>query len=168
MAQITEQLYEQTIHYFSESLSEILKPLNMVLIPGGTFLMGSPEDEEGRSNNESPQHLVKVPSFFMSEFLITQAHWAVVAQMPQVEEELQVSPARFPGNDRPIETISWFEAREFCQRLSRHTGRNYQLPTESEWEYACRAGTMKPRLLILFLQMPLVCTTCMAMLGNGA
>jgi formylglycine-generating enzyme required for sulfatase activity len=144
MAKVTEQRYQQTIHYFAEPLPGILKPLNMVFIPGGTFLMGSPEDEEGRSNNESPQHLVKVPSFFMSEFLITQAHWAVVAQMPQIKKALEINPSYFQGHNHPVETISWFDAEEFCERLSLQTRRKYRLPTEAEWEYACRAGTETP------------------------
>jgi formylglycine-generating enzyme required for sulfatase activity len=85
-----------------------------------------------------------VPSFFMSEFPITQAHWATVAQMPKVKIDLEISPANFKGTDRPIEQVNWFEATEFCQRLSQHTDRNYRLPTEAEWEYACRAGSITP------------------------
>jgi formylglycine-generating enzyme required for sulfatase activity len=144
MAKVTEQRYQQTIHYFAEPLPGILKLLNMVFIPGGTFLMGSPEDEKGRSNNESPQHSVTVPSFFISEFLITQAQWAVVAKMQPFTIKLEMNPARFKDNDRPVETISWFDAVEFCQRLSRQTRRTYRLPSDAEWEYACRAGTTTP------------------------
>jgi formylglycine-generating enzyme required for sulfatase activity len=115
-----------------------------VLIQGGTFEMGSPIEELDRFEDESPQHSVTVPSFFMSEFLITQAYWAIVAQTEQIDQKLEISPARFKGDDQPVEQVSWFEAVEFCQRLSRQSGRIYRLPTEAEWEYVCRAGTTTP------------------------
>jgi formylglycine-generating enzyme required for sulfatase activity len=147
MAQLSIAKHSQKIHYFEESLHPsnlVLEPIKMVLILGGTFDMGSPETEIDRHKNESPQHRVTVPSFFMSEFPIVQAHWAMVAQMQQIERKLEISPARFKGTDRPVENVNWFEAVEFCQRLSRESGRIYRLPTEAEWEYACRAGTTTP------------------------
>ena len=108
--------------------------------------MGSPETELDRFDDESPQHVVTVPSFFMSEFLIAAPHWRVVAElMPRVDIDLEASPSHFKGKgDRPVESISWFEAVEFCKRLSQHSNRTYRLPTEAEWEYACRAGTTTP------------------------
>jgi formylglycine-generating enzyme required for sulfatase activity len=109
------------------------------------FQMGSPETEIDRFESESPQHEVTVPSFFMSEYLIADSHWTAVARMPRVDIELQESPSYFKGKgDRPVESINWFEAVEFCERLSQHSGRRYRLPTEAEWEYACRAGTTTP------------------------
>jgi formylglycine-generating enzyme required for sulfatase activity len=147
MAELTIQKYPQEIHYFAEQMHPSnlgIAPMNMVLIMGGSFLMGSPNTEIDRSEDESPQHQVTVPSFFMSEFPIIQAHWAMVAQMPRVTIDLEIAPANFKGNDRPIEQINWFEAIEFCQRLSQYTGRIYRLPTEAEWEYACRAGSTTP------------------------
>ncbi len=148
MAELIIQKYPQEIHYFAEPMPPgydvVVKPMNMVLIMGGSFLMGSPDTEIDRRENESPQHQVTVPSFFMSEFLITQAHWATVAQWPKVKIDLEISPANFKGTDRPIEKINWFEAIEFCQRFSQHTGRIYRLPTEAEWEYACRADSTTP------------------------
>jgi formylglycine-generating enzyme required for sulfatase activity len=148
MVKLTIQKYPQEIHYFAEPMPTgwdvFVKPMNMVLIMGGSFMMGSPDTEIDRRENESPQHQVAVPSFFMSEFPITQAHWATVAQLPKVKIDLEIAPANFKGADRPIERVDWFEAIEFCQRLSLHTGRTYRLPTEAEWEYACRAGSITP------------------------
>ena len=144
MPELSIEKYAQKIHYFTEPLIFPLKPINMVLIPGGTFQMGSPETELDRNDNESPQHSVTVQPFFMSEYPIAQAHWSLVAQMPQVEIELSSSPSHFKGNERPVENVSWFEAVEFCKRLSNHSKRTYRLPTEAEWEYACRANSQTP------------------------
>jgi formylglycine-generating enzyme required for sulfatase activity len=118
--------------------------LEMVSIPAGEFLMGSPEKEEKRENDESPQHLVKVSSCFMGKFEVTQAQWAAVAKLPKVKIDLNPDPAYFKGAKRPVEQVSWLEVVEFCDRLSQKTGRLYRLPSEAEWEYACRAGTTTP------------------------
>jgi formylglycine-generating enzyme required for sulfatase activity len=149
MAQLSISNHAQKVHYFGEPLHKspkfIIKPINMVLILGGTFQMGSPETELDRYEVESPQHLVTVPAFFMSEYPITKAHWLAVAQMPQIEIKLEDAPSYFKnGTDTPVENINWFEAVEFCARLSWHSGRIYRLPTEAEWEYACRAGSTTP------------------------
>jgi formylglycine-generating enzyme required for sulfatase activity len=107
--------------------------------------MGSPEDEEGRRDSEGPQHEVTFANtFFMAKYPITQAQWRAVAAMPQVERELNSAPSRFKGDNRPVEQVTWYDVVEFCARLSQHTGRDYRLPTEAEWEYACRAGTTTP------------------------
>ncbi len=116
----------------------------MMSIPAGTFLMGSPENELKRESNEGPQHEVRVSQFFMARYLVTQAQWRAVAEMSPVERELDVDPSSFKGANRPVEKVSWDDAVEFCARLSAHTGRPYRLPTEAEWEYACRAGTKTP------------------------
>ena len=118
--------------------------LEMVLIPGGEFWMGSPEDELDRRTNESPRHRVRVPTFLMGKYPVTQAQWRVVAALPQVERALKPDPSEFKGANRPVEQVSWHDAVEFCRRLSQHSGRDYRLPSESEWEYACRAGTSTP------------------------
>jgi formylglycine-generating enzyme required for sulfatase activity len=152
MAQISIAKHPQKIHYFGEPLHRsnlILNPLNMILIQGGTFDMGSPETEIDRFEEESPQHPVTVPSFFMSEYLIARAHWLVVADtMPQVDIPLKLSPSRLKIEDdrivHPVTDVNWFEAVEFCKRLSKHSRRTYRLPTEAEWEFACRAGTKTP------------------------
>jgi formylglycine-generating enzyme required for sulfatase activity/DNA-binding Xre family transcriptional regulator len=118
--------------------------LEMVLIPEGTFLMGSPETEVGRLNNEDPQHSVTVKSCLMGKYPITQAQWTVIASFPKVHQDLELDPSHFKGTDRPVEQVSWHDAVEFCARLSKKTGYEYRLPTEAEWEYACRAGTITP------------------------
>ncbi len=119
-------------------------PLHMVIVPGGTFLMGSPDDEPEREEREGPQHEVTVPAFFMGRYPVTQAQWQAVAALPQVERERAPDPSRFKGDNRPVESVTWYDAVEFCARLSVHTGRQYRLPAEAEWEYACRAGTTTP------------------------
>jgi formylglycine-generating enzyme required for sulfatase activity len=129
--------------YFEEDLGNEIK-LAMVLIPEGSFMMGSPEDEEGHDEFQSPQHEVTVKAFSMGKYPVTQTQWKIVAALPKVELELDSNPSRFKGGDRPVERVSWYDAVEFCARLSQKTGRNYRLPSEAEWEYACRAGTKTP------------------------
>ncbi|NEQ40605.1 MAG: SUMF1/EgtB/PvdO family nonheme iron enzyme [Okeania sp. SIO3I5] len=109
--------------------------LEMVKIPGGRFFMGSPETEVGRRDTESPQHYVDVPEFFMGKYPVTQAQWEAV---------MGNNPSEFKGANRPVENVSWNDATEFCQKLSEITGKKYSLPSESQWEYACRAGTTTP------------------------
>jgi len=136
--------YKQgTAQYYIEDLGNRVE-LEMVLIPAGTFTMGAPEDEEGSKDNERPQHQVKVPTFFMARYQVTQAQWQAVANLPHVERELKPEPSNFKGDNLPVEQISWYDAVEFCSRLSNHTEREYRLPSEAEWEYACRAGTTTP------------------------
>jgi formylglycine-generating enzyme required for sulfatase activity len=118
--------------------------LEMVGIAGGEFLMGSPAEEPESYDDERPQHLVKVPDFYLGRYPVTQAQWRSVAAMPQEERELDLDPSNFKGDTRPVEQVSWLDVIEFCARLSKHTKRPYRLPTEAEWEYACRAGTTTP------------------------
>jgi formylglycine-generating enzyme required for sulfatase activity len=118
--------------------------LAMVRIPAGAFMMGSPAAEPERSSRESPQRIVTVPEFYLGKYPVTQAQWRSVANLPKVERELQLQPSRFLGGDLPVEQVSWYEAEEFCRRLSVVTGRVYRLPSEAEWEYACRGRTTTP------------------------
>ncbi len=129
--------------YFTENLRNGVT-LDMVAIPGGEFLMGAPQDEKGSYGNERPQHKVTVQPFFMGKFPVTQAQWREVANLPKVDRDLKPNPSNFKGDNRPVEWVSWYDAVEFCQRLSEATGREYRLPSEAEWEYACRAGTTTP------------------------
>jgi formylglycine-generating enzyme required for sulfatase activity len=142
------QYRDRTAQFFTEDnleLSTGKTPLDMIHIPPGSFLMGSPEGELGRYRAEGPQHPVAIAQpFFMGKHPITQAQWRVVAAMGQVERELAAEPSKFKGDNRPVEQISWLDAVEFCCRLEKATGRPYRLPTEAEWEYACRAGTTTP------------------------
>jgi formylglycine-generating enzyme required for sulfatase activity len=118
--------------------------LPLVLIPSGEFLMGSPEGEEDSDDDERPQHWVSVESFLMGQTPITQEQWAVVAGWEKVGKDLDPDPSEFKGDQRPVEQISWQDAIEFCARLRRKTKKDYRLPTEAQWEYACRAGTTTP------------------------
>lgn len=118
--------------------------LEMVNIPAGRFWMGSPDNEEGRLDDEGPVHSVTVPAFAMGKYPVTQAQWSEVAALPQMQMELPPFPSCFRGTNRPVEQVSWHMAVEFCERLSRYAGRSYRLPSEAEWEYACRARTTTP------------------------
>ncbi len=110
--------------------------LEMVEIPGGTFMMGSPSSEANRYKDEAPQHKVTIPAFYMGKYQVTQAHW---------QEIMWNNPSHFKRNDKlPVEQVNWNETIEFCRKLSKKTGNKYRLPSEAEWEYACRAGTTTP------------------------
>ena len=146
MPKIIIHEYERTAQYFIEDLGNGIQ-LEMVMIPNGTFMMGSPktkETEEGSRDNERPQHQVTIKAFCLGKYQVTQAQWKAVAAFPQVNRELKPDPSNFKGANRPVEQVSWEDAVEFCDRLSRHTKRQYRLPSEAEWEYACRAGTTTP------------------------
>ncbi|KST67700.1 formylglycine-generating enzyme family protein [Mastigocoleus testarum] len=140
--QIVERSRAQNKYFFENLTHEVI--LEMVSIPGGTFIMGSPEKEEGSEIQETPQHEVKVTPFYLGKYPITQAQWRVVTSFPKVKHELKADPSEFKGANRPVDSIDLLEAVEFCNRLSEKTGKIYRLPTEAEWEYACRAGTTTP------------------------
>jgi len=118
--------------------------LELVAIPGGTYVRGAPQTEEGWQPNQSPQQEVEISPFWMSRTPITQAQWRIVAALPSVNRKLSLNPSCFSGDKRPVEQVSWHDAVEFCARLSALTNRAYRLPSETEWEYACRAGTQTP------------------------
>jgi eukaryotic-like serine/threonine-protein kinase len=120
--------------FFAEDLGSGIT-LDMVAIPGGKFIMGSPATEKDRYSDEGPQREVSIQPFSMGKFAVTQAQWQAV---------MGNNPSDFKGDKRPIERITWHQAREFCRKLSQQTGRQYRLPSEAEWEYACRAGTTTP------------------------
>ena len=109
--------------------------LEMVYIPGGSFLMGSPETEAERDDSEGPQHKVTLQPFYMSKYPITQQQYQAI---------MGNNPSYFKGENCPVEQVSWNDATEFCQKLSKKIGGTYSLPSESQWEYACRAGTTTP------------------------
>ncbi|MBD2337208.1 SUMF1/EgtB/PvdO family nonheme iron enzyme [Calothrix sp. FACHB-156] len=129
--------------FFTENLGNGVV-LEMVAISGGKFLMGSPENEEGRTSWESPQHNVTIQPFFMGKFPVTQSQWQAVAALDKVNIDLNPDPSNFKGANRPVECVSWDDAVEFCARLSKKTQTIYRLPSEAEWEYACRAQTTTP------------------------
>jgi formylglycine-generating enzyme required for sulfatase activity len=134
---------EQPVKVFVEKLNGLVR-LGMMRVSGGTFLMGSPTDEIDRGSEESPQHSVTVQSFYMGRYPVTQEQWRVVAGLPKVERELIPELAYFQGDNHPVEQVSWFETQEFCARLSLFTKKKYRLPSEAEWEYACRGKTTTP------------------------
>ena len=107
-------------------------------IPPGRFLMGSPEDEEGRVADEGPRHEERIGTgFWLFDTPCTQALWETV---------MEANPSQFKGPDRPVECVSWDECHEFVRRLNdRFPGLELGLPSEAQWEYACRAGTATVR-----------------------
>ncbi|MBL8152025.1 MAG: SUMF1/EgtB/PvdO family nonheme iron enzyme, partial [Blastocatellia bacterium] len=124
--------FEQETEYFTETVTPGLT-LEMVSIPAGTFLMGSAKNEAERTASEQPQHEVVVTPFFMSRYPITQAIWSAI---------VGYNPSKFKGDNLPVENVSWNEATEFCSKLSAKADKNYRLPTEAEWEYAARGGSL--------------------------
>jgi formylglycine-generating enzyme required for sulfatase activity len=143
MAELIIQRQKRQTRYFIEKLGDGLA-LDMILIPGGTFMMGSPDDEPEREEKEGPQHEVAISPFFMGRYPVTQAQWQFVAELPQVNRELEPDPSKFKGDNRPVEQVTWYDAVEFCDRLSTYTSKPYRLPSEAEWEYTCRSGTTTP------------------------
>ena len=131
----------KVMHYV-EPIDSI--PLELISIPGGSFQMGAPKEEADSQDWERPQHRVEIQPFFLGRYPITQAQWRAIAQLEKIEIDLEPAPSNFTGEQHPVEQVSWFEAQEFCARLSRLSDRDYRLPTDAEWEYACRAGTTTP------------------------
>ncbi len=146
-------------YFYDENLPEVgnwkkaQNYIRMMYIPQGEFWMGTEDEEIERLvkkfggdgfKKERPQHLVKVPAFYMSQTPITQAQWRAIAATAKIDINLKTNPSRFKGDELPVERVNWYEATEFCKRLSRETKREYRLPSEAEWEYACRAGTKTP------------------------
>ncbi len=133
--------------------------LELVRVPEGEFRMGSPEREAGRLPNEK-LHDVAIPEFYLGRYEVTRQQWALVASLPKVKDDLPPNPSqpetsrrRRPSRDAPsqleddalpVENVTWSQAVEFCRRLEKLTGKRFRLPTEAEWEYACRAGSSKP------------------------
>jgi len=106
--------------------------MEFVLIPAGKFLMGSPETEKDRRNDETQHEVTISKPFYMGRYEVTQE---------QYEATTGTNPSGFKGVENPVENVSWDDAQEFCKRLSGKTGKMVQLPTEAQWEYACRGGT---------------------------
>ena len=106
--------------------------LKMVLIPAGKFKMGSPESEKARRNDEKQYEVTLTKPFYMGKYEVTQEQWF---------EIMGENPSREKGRKLPVTNVSWEDCQEFIKKLNAKTDGGYRLPTESEWEYACRAGT---------------------------
>ena len=102
--------------------------LEMAWCPPGSFLMGSLEDEEGRRADETPHRVTLTKGFWMAKYPVTQTQWRRV---------MQENPPFWNGEDRPVTRVSWRDCQAFCEKA----GNGLRLPTEAEWEYACRAGS---------------------------
>ncbi|MFN8005797.1 MAG: formylglycine-generating enzyme family protein [Terriglobia bacterium] len=154
------QVHRNKANYYVEELGSGVT-LEMVEVKAGSFMMGSPKGEEGREfadfliaetsgisksdwSTEAPLHQVKIETFFMGKYEVTRSQWEAVRMLPSVKRRLtQRVPELLQGEGAnfPVDIVFWDEAEEFCNRLSQYTGRKYRLPSEAEWEYACRAGT---------------------------
>ncbi|NEP18615.1 MAG: formylglycine-generating enzyme family protein, partial [Leptolyngbya sp. SIO4C1] len=131
--QIVERISKQAYVYFERLTDDV--GLEMISIPAGEFMIGSPPEEEGHSNSEEPRQIVSIPAFLIGRFPITQAQYRSI---------IDQNPSEFSGANHPVERVSWNNAAAFCEQLSQRTGRIYRLPSEAEWEYACRADTITP------------------------
>ena len=114
-----------------EDLGKGIK-LDMVLIPAGKFMMGSPESETGRGSNETQHEVTLTNPYYLGKYEVTQEQWEVV---------MGYNPSDVKGIKLPVTMISWNNCQEFIKKLNAKTNGGYRLPTEAEWEYACRAGT---------------------------
>jgi formylglycine-generating enzyme required for sulfatase activity len=139
---LTLHRYRRKNQSYTEDLGNDVK-LTLMLIPSGEFLMGAPETEPEILDREQ-QHLVQISQFLMGRYPVTQEQWRIVAEYERVAREIDLEPSRFKGDNRPVENVRWEDAKEFCQRLSAKTGKDYRLPSEAQWEYACRTGTTTP------------------------
>jgi uncharacterized protein (TIGR02996 family) len=104
-------------------------------LPPGTFRMGNPPNEEWHRDEETQHQVTLTKGFWMGVYPVTQAQWQAVTGN---------NPGHFKGDDRPVENVSWEDCQAFCEQLSKRDGTRHQSPTESQWEYACRAGTTTP------------------------
>ncbi len=108
--------------------------MEFMKVPAGEFKMGSPSDESGRDDDEGPVHKVTIEDpYYLGIYEVTQEQWS---------EVMGSNPSKFKGDDLPVEKVSWNDVQEFIEKLNEKEGTNkYRLPSEAEWEYACRAGT---------------------------
>ena len=125
----------QNFNYLSEVIED--QEIRMMIIPAGEYGMGT--SKKGH-RSEQPHHLVKVSAFLMSQFPITRTQWKVVSNYPKVNRSLKKIPCGGAVKS-PVVNVSWHDTVEFCDRLSLKTGCMYRLPTEAEWEYACKGGS---------------------------
>ncbi|HNY28330.1 MAG TPA: formylglycine-generating enzyme family protein, partial [Candidatus Sumerlaeota bacterium] len=126
--QTGEEVADTGGEYFTNSIG-----MKFNLIPAGSFLMGLPDYEKDRKANEGPQHRVKLSQpFYLGICEVTQE---------QYKKVMGFNPSKSKSKNKPVVSVSWEDAQAFCEKLSKVENREYRLPTEAEWEYACRAGT---------------------------
>lgn len=129
---VAEKAYSQQAANKSRANSVRPPEIEMVFVKGGTFTMGCLPERDGDCNgNEKPAHKVTVSDFYIGKYQVTQAEWRAV---------MGNKPSHSPGDNKPVESVSWNDVQEFIKRLNSMTGKNYRLPTEAEWEYAARGG----------------------------
>lgn len=126
--------------YFTQTLNGS-GSLDMIALDGSLAMVGSTDGDHSAGTYECAPQCVEVESLYLGRTPVTQDQWRAVAALPAISRELVLEPACFTGGKHPVECVSWDDAAEFCKRLSVDSGRNYRLPTEAEWETACRAGT---------------------------
>lgn len=146
--QVTEG--DKRREHLIQLLGKSTRPLDLVLIPSTStpFWMGALETDASAPDNvklllpqETPLHPVIIKPFYLGKVEVTQDEWRAIASLPQIAVELPEDPSEIKGKSLPVTNITYTQAVEFCERLSLATGLKYRLPTEAEWEYACRAGT---------------------------
>ncbi|MCW5206790.1 SUMF1/EgtB/PvdO family nonheme iron enzyme [Desulfobulbus sp. F5] len=116
-----------------DSINDDATGMKLAYVPSGCFMMGSSTDDEGHENDEGPVHKVCVDSFWMGQYEVTQGQW---------EKVMGANPSKFKkGGNYPVERVSWNDVQDFIKKLNSSTGKSYRLPTEAEWEYACRANS---------------------------
>ena len=142
-----EGLGAKEIRVYLPGLPEGAKPLEMIKIPAGTFTMGSPADERGRWVGDGyewlPHEVTLTQGFYLGKYEVTQAQWeTVMGSNPSMDSSEPQSGGRYGvGDDYPVYSVSWNDCQLFIERLNALGQGTFRLPTEAEWEYACRAGT---------------------------
>lgn len=120
-------------------------PLELIRIPSGEFLMGSPVGEPNSQYDETPQHLVRLERYWIGKYPVTVQQWNILCKLPPIQQRL--APFSVKGVHQcflPVTQVSRLDVIEACNRLQQYTSHDFRLPTEAEWEYACRAGTTTP------------------------
>lgn len=140
---------DEALDFIKKHLDNLnVKPLNnqtikerlpeLARITGGKFIMGKTFGVRGKYDSEYPPHLVSVPDFYLGKTPVTVAEWNFVCSLPKVGVSLGVKKSL---DSEPVTGVNYYQIIEYCHRLSVYTGKKYRLPSEAEWEYACRAGS---------------------------
>jgi formylglycine-generating enzyme len=125
----------QESHYIFEHDAELKRLSEMVFVEGGTFRMGSEDDDKDAEDWEKPAHDVTIDSFYIGKYPVTQVQWKTVMKDTEI-----LDPSNFKSNNYPVECISREDIQLFIEKIYAQTGKKYRLPTEAEWEYAAKGG----------------------------